>query len=114
MVKENAPIGYQSLAYMLEILSWGMSVVSGHARGGLGSAAIGQLVRQSRSRDPSHSLRKPTFGAMAMTESGGSDISAIAPWQCWIAMPTSGLNGEKIFVTAGHKLVDRGWLSSGQ
>lgn len=106
--KKRPPIGYQSLAFMLETLSWGdvgMYLVT--PGGGLGAAAVestGTLEQKqkflARFKD-----EKPTFAAMAMTESqAGSDTSAIRTTAVldratneWV------LNGEKIFVTAGHK-----------
>ena len=106
--KERPPIGYQSLAFMLETLAWGdvgMYLVT--PGGGLGAAAVEangtpeqKIKFLSRFKD-----EKPTFAAMAMTESQcGSDTSAIRTSAVldkeaneWI------LNGEKIFVTAGHK-----------
>jgi acyl-CoA dehydrogenase len=103
------------LAFMLEILSWGdvgMYLVT--PGGGLGAAAVEatgtpeQKARfLARFKD-----EKPAFGAMAMTESqAGSDTSAIRTTAVldkatneWV------LNGEKIFVTSGHKSLE---LSNG-
>ncbi|MBN2550371.1 MAG: acyl-CoA dehydrogenase family protein [Anaerolineales bacterium] len=104
--KERPRLGYQTLAHMLEMLSWGDSgmylVTPG---GGLGAAAVEaagtpeqKIKFLARFRGP-----KPTFGAMAMTEpQAGSDTSAIRTTAVldqatneWV------LNGEKIFVTAG-------------
>jgi len=106
--KERPRIGYQQLAFMLEMLSWGdtgMYLVT--PGGGLGAAAV------EAAGTPEQKLKflarfrteKPTFGAMAMTESNaGSDTASIRATAVldkekneWI------LNGEKIFVTAGHK-----------
>ena len=110
--EKRPPIGYQSLAYMLEILSWGdVGLYLVTPGGGLGSAAIEATgTPEQKQRFLSRfSQEKPTFGAMAMTESqAGSDTSAIRTTAVldrdtnqWV------LNGEKIFVTAGHKsLVD--------
>jgi len=106
--KERPRIGYQSLAFMLERLSWGdvgMYLIT--PGGGLGAAAV------EAAGSPEQKLKflarfkgeKPTFGAMAMTEpQAGSDTAAIRATAVhdpktneWV------LNGEKIFVTAGHK-----------
>jgi len=110
--KPRPRIGYQSLAHMLEMLSWGdTGLYLCTPGGGLGAAAVDaagtpeQKVKfLARFRE-----EKPVFGAMAMTESqAGSDTSAIRTTAVldqatneWV------LNGEKIFVTAGHKsLID--------
>jgi acyl-CoA dehydrogenase len=106
--KDRPPIGYQSLAFMLEILSWGdvgMYLVT--PGGGLGAAAIEATGTPEQKERFLARFRgeKPTFGAMAMTEpQAGSDTSAIRTTAVldketneWV------LNGEKIFVTAGHK-----------
>ncbi len=109
--KKRPPIGYQSLAFMLEMLGWGdvgMYLVT--PGGGLGAAAV------EAAGTPEQKARflarfkgeKPTFAAMAMTESHcGSDTSAIRATAVldketneWV------LNGEKIFVTAGHKALE--------
>jgi acyl-CoA dehydrogenase len=109
--KERPPIGYQSLAFMLETLSWGdvgMYLVT--PGGGLGAAAVEATGTQEQKQKFLARFRtdKPTFGAMAMTEPQcGSDTSAIRTSAVldkakneWI------LNGEKIFVTAGHKSLE--------
>jgi acyl-CoA dehydrogenase len=109
--KERPPIGYQSLAFMLETLSWGdvgMYLVT--PGGGLGAAAVEATgtVEQKKKFLARFRTEKPTFGAMAMTEPHcGSDTSAIRTTAVldkdrneWI------INGEKIFVTAGHKSLD--------
>lgn len=105
---KRPPIGYQMLAYMMEIISWGdvgMYLVT--PGGGLGAAA----VQAAGSDDQKKKFlarfmdEKPTFAAMCMTEAGaGSDTSAIRSTAVldkqtneWV------LNGEKIFVTAGDK-----------
>jgi len=106
--KKHPPIGYQSLAFLLETLSWGdvgMYLVT--PGGGLGAAAVEATGTEEQKQKflARFSTNKPTFGAMAMTESqAGSDTSAIRTTAVldketdeWI------LNGEKIFVTAGHK-----------
>lgn len=106
--KERPRIGYQMLAHMLEMLSWGdvgMYLVT--PGGGLGAAAVEAAGTPEQKAKFLARFRtdKPTFGAMAMTEpQAGSDTSAIRTTAVldketneWI------LNGEKIFVTAGHK-----------
>jgi acyl-CoA dehydrogenase len=106
--EKRPPIGYQSLAFMLEILSWGdvgMYLVT--PGGGLGAAAVEATgtPEQKQKFLARFAAEKPTFGAMAMTEpQAGSDTAAIRTTAVldpktnqWI------LNGEKIFVTAGHK-----------
>jgi len=106
--KDRPPIGYQSLAFMLETLAWGdvgMYLVT--PGGGLGAAAVEATgtPEQKQKFLARFAAERPTFGAMAMTEPGaGSDTSAIRTTAVldkrtneWI------LNGEKIFVTAGHK-----------
>jgi acyl-CoA dehydrogenase len=106
--KERPRIGYQSLASMLEMLSWGdtgMYLVT--PGGGLGAAAVEAAGTPEQKAKFLARFKgdKPVFGAMAMTEAGaGSDTSAIRTNAVldketneWI------LNGEKIFITAGHK-----------
>ncbi len=111
--KERPRIGYQMLAFMMEMLSWGDVGIYLCTPGGmLGAAAIEaagtaeQKVKfLARFRED-----KPAFGAMAMTESqAGSDTSAIRTTAVldkatneWV------LNGEKIFVTAGQKALEEG------
>jgi acyl-CoA dehydrogenase len=107
-VKKHPPIGYQSLAFMLEMLSWGdVGLYLVTPGGGLGAAAVeaAGTPEQKQKFLARFAAEKPTFGAMAMTEPGaGSDTSAIRATAVldketneWV------LNGEKIFVTAGHK-----------
>jgi acyl-CoA dehydrogenase len=110
--KERPRIGYQNLAHMLEMLSWGdTGIYLVTPGGGLGAAAVEAAGTPEQKAKFLARFRtaKPTFGAMAMTEPGaGSDTSAIRTTAVldketneWI------LNGEKIFVTAGQKsLVD--------
>jgi acyl-CoA dehydrogenase len=106
--KPRPRIGYQMLAFMLEMLSWGdvgMYLVT--PGGGLGAAAVeaNGTPEQKEKFLARYKGEKPVFGAMAMTESQcGSDTSAIRTTavldkvtQEWV------LNGEKIFVTAGNK-----------
>jgi len=106
--KEKPRLGYQSLAFMLEMLSWGdtgMYLVT--PGGGLGAAAVEATGTPEQKERFLARFRgeSPIFGAMAMTESqAGSDTSAIRTTAVldrdrneWV------LNGEKIFVTAGQK-----------
>jgi len=105
---KRPPIGYQMLAHMLEMLSWGdvgMYLVT--PGGGLGAAAVEAAATPEQKEKflARFSDEKPTFAAMCMTEPGaGSDTSAIKTTAIldektneWV------INGEKIFVTAGHK-----------
>jgi acyl-CoA dehydrogenase len=109
--KPRPRIGYQLLAFMLEILSWGdvgMYLVT--PGGGLGAAAVEATgtPEQKAKFLARFKTEKPVFAAMAMTESQcGSDTSAIRTRAVldratneWI------LNGEKIFVTGGHMSLD--------
>ena len=110
--EKRPPIGYQRLTFMLEILSWGdVGMYLSTPGGGLGAAAVqaAGTLEQKEKFLARFSGKKPTFGAMAMTEpQAGSDTSAIRASAVldeetneWV------LNGEKIFVTAGHKsLID--------
>ena len=110
--KKRPPIAYQRLAHMVEMLAWGDAGMYLCIPGGLlGSAAVAAAgTPEQKKRFLSRMTGdKPTFDAMAMTEpQAGSDTSAIRATAVldeetreWI------LNGEKIFVTAGHKaLVD--------
>jgi acyl-CoA dehydrogenase len=111
-VKKRPPIGYQRLAFMLEMLSWGdVGLYLCTPGGGLGAAAVEAAGTEEQKEKflARFSGKKPTFGAMAMTEpQAGSDTSAIRATaeldpktNEWV------INGEKIFVTAGHKsLID--------
>lgn len=105
---KRPPIAYQRLAHMVEMLSWGDAGMYLCIPGGLlGSAAVAATgTPDQKKRFLSRMVGKePTFDAMAMTEpQAGSDTSAIRATAVldqetkeWI------LNGEKIFVTAGHK-----------
>ncbi len=117
--KENGDkrprIGYQALAFMMEMLAWGdvgMYLVT--PGGGLGAAAVEATgTPEQKARFLARfKEEKPTFAAMAMTEPHcGSDTAAIRTTAVldpetneWV------LNGEKIFVTAGHKALE---LSNG-
>ena len=105
---KRPPIGYQLLAHMMEMLAWGdagMYLVT--PGGGLGAAAVQAAgsPEQKQKFLARFADEKPTFAAMCMTEPGaGSDTSAIKATAVldektneWV------INGEKIFVTAGHK-----------
>lgn len=104
--KKYPPIDYQSLAFMLETLSWGdvgMYLVT--PGGSLGAAAVEATGTAEQKKKFLNRFQKeePAFGAMAMTEPQcGSDTSAIRTTAVldhetneWV------INGEKIFVTAG-------------
>jgi acyl-CoA dehydrogenase len=106
--KKRPPIAYQRLAHMVEMLAWGDAGMYLCIPGGLlGSAAVAAAgtPEQKKRFLPRLTGKKPTFDAMAMTEpQAGSDTSAIRATAVldeetkqWV------LNGEKIFVTAGHK-----------
>ena len=111
--KERPHIGYQMLAFMLEMLSWGdVGIYLCTPGGGLGAAAVqanGTPEQQAKFL-ARFGDAKPAFGAMAMTESqAGSDTSAIRTTAVldkakneWV------LNGEKIFVTGGQKSLEEG------
>lgn len=110
MDPDRPRLGYQRLAFMIEILSWGdAGMYLCTPGGGLGAAAVEATgTPEQKQRFLSRFQEdKPVFAAMAMTEpDAGSDTSAIKATaeregDEWV------LNGEKIFVTAGHKsLVD--------
>lgn len=106
--REGPRFGFQRLAVMVEMLSWGDAGMYLCTPGGmLGSAAVsatGTPEQQERFLTRFKG-ETPVFDAMCMTESHcGSDTAAIRATAVldkekneWI------LNGEKIFVTAGHK-----------
>ena len=109
--KDRPPIGYQSLAFMLETLAWGdVGIYLVTPGGGLGAAAVEASGTQEQKEKflARFAAEKPTFAAMAMTEAqAGSDTSAIRTTALldrqtneWV------LNGEKIFVTGGHKSLE--------
>ncbi|MBT3322449.1 MAG: acyl-CoA dehydrogenase [Anaerolineae bacterium] len=115
---KRPPIGYQMLAHMLEILSWGdtgMYLIT--PGGGLGAAAVQSAgtTEQKKKFLARFMGEKPTFAAMCMTEAdAGSDTSKIRANAVldeesneWV------LNGEKIFVTAGDKALTE-YEESGQ
>ena len=104
--KKHPPIGYQSLAFMLETLSWGdVGIYLVTPGGGLGAAAVEATGTSEQKKKflARFQQETPAFGAMAMTESQcGSDTSAIRTTAVldkdtneWV------VNGEKIFITAG-------------
>lgn len=110
--EKRPPINYQRLMVMVEMLSWGDAGIYLCTPGGmLGAAAVSAAgTKEQKQRFLNRFKGKePVFDAMAMTEpQAGSDTSAIRTTAVldeetneWV------LNGEKIFVTAGHKaLVD--------
>jgi len=109
--EKRAPIGYQRLAHLVEMLSWGDAGMYLCTPGGmLGSAAVSASgTPEQKKRFLSRFMgEKPVFDAMAMTESqAGSDTSAIRATaeldketNEWV------LNGEKIFVTSGKKALE--------
>jgi acyl-CoA dehydrogenase len=109
--EKRPPIGYQSLAFMLEVLSWGdVGLYLVTPGGGLGAAAVEATGTPGQKKKflARFATKEPTFGAMAMTEpNAGSDTSAIRTSAIldtdtheWV------LNGEKIFVTAGQKSLE--------
>lgn len=103
-------LDYQQMAHYVEMLSWGdAGLYLCTPRGGLGAAAVAAAgtPEQKAKFLGRFESEKPVFSAMAITEPhAGSDTSAIKTravrdGQEWV------LNGEKIFVTGGHKsLVD--------
>ena len=106
--KEGPRIGFQRLAVMVEMLSWGDAGMYLDTPGGmLGSAAVQAAGTPEQKERFLGRFRgeKPTFDAMCMTEPHcGSDTAVIRTSAVldkekkeWV------LNGEKIFVTAGHK-----------
>jgi acyl-CoA dehydrogenase len=107
-VKKGPPLTYQTLAFVIETLSWGdVGLYLCTPGGGLGGAAVEATgTPEQKKRFLSRFAEdKPAFGAMAMTEAhAGSDMAAIRTKAIldkktneWV------LNGEKIFVTAGKK-----------
>lgn len=111
-VKKDRPsIQYQRLAHLVEMLSWGDTGLYLNTPGGmLGAAAVQATgTPEQKKRFLRNMLgEKPVMDAMAMTEPhAGSEMpsqtrtTAVRDGDEWV------LNGEKIFVTAGHKaLVD--------
>jgi acyl-CoA dehydrogenase len=106
--KERPRQGYQVMAHTIEMLSWGdAGMYLCTPRGGLGSAAVEAAGTDEQKKRFLSKLggEKPVFTAMAITEAeAGSDNSAI---KCRAVLDEKTnewiLNGEKIFITAGHK-----------
>ncbi len=109
--KEGPRLGYQRLAYSAEILSWGdTGLYLCSPVGLLGAAAVAATgTKEQKERFLARlSGDKPVFDAMALTEPhAGSAMpamvrtTAVREGDFWV------LNGEKIFVTGGHKaLID--------
>jgi acyl-CoA dehydrogenase len=109
--KEGPRIGFQRLAFSVEMLSWGDVGMWLCTPGGLlGAAAVNATgTPEQKERFLSRfSEDEPVFDAMALTEAhAGSAMpaevrtTAVRDGDEWV------LNGEKIFVTTGHKaLVD--------
>src|SRR3990172_10532533 len=75
--KDRPPIGYQSLAFMLETLAWGdVGLYLVTPGGGLGAAAVEATgtPEQKQKFLARFATEKQKFGAMAMTEpQAGSD-----------------------------------------
>ncbi|HHH81469.1 MAG TPA: acyl-CoA dehydrogenase [Chloroflexi bacterium] len=110
--KRKGPgISFQRLAVTAEMLSWGdVGLWLCTPGGGLGAAAVNATGTPEQKERFLARFRgeKPVFDAMALTEPhAGSAMpaevrtTAVRDGDSWV------LNGEKIFVTAGHKaLVD--------
>lgn len=109
--KDRPRIGYQRLAFSAEVLSWGdTGLYLCSPVGLLGAAAVAATgTPEQKARFLTRfSGEKPVLDAMALTEPhAGSAMpamvrtTAVRDGDSWV------LNGEKIFVTAGHKaLID--------
>ena len=106
--KDKPKQGFQVMAHTIEILSWGdAGIYLCLPRGGLGSAAVDAAGTPEQKKKFLSKLggEKPVFTAMAITEAeAGSDNSAI---KCKAELDEKTnewvLNGEKIFITGGHK-----------
>lgn len=106
--KKKPRQAYQVMAHTIEMLSWGdAGMYLCTPRGGLGSAAVEAAGTPEQKMKFLSRLNgeEPVFTAMAITEAqAGSDNSAI---QCRAVLDKEAnewvLNGEKIFITAGHK-----------
>ncbi len=109
--KEGPRISFQRMAFQTEVLSWGdVGMWLCTPGGGLGAAAVNAAgTDEQKARFLArHRGEKPVFDAFALTEPhAGSAMpaevrtTAVKDGEEWV------LNGEKIFVTAGHKaLVD--------
>lgn len=109
--RKGPSIDYQRLAFTAEILSWGDAAMYLCTPAGmLGAAAVQATgtLEQKKHFLARFSGDKPIFDAMAMTEShAGSEMPAATRTTAVRAGDEWVLNGEKIFVTGGHKaLVD--------
>ncbi len=109
--KEGPSISFQRLAVTAEMLSWGdVGLWLCTPGGGLGGAAVNATGTPEQKERFLSRFRgeEPAFDAMALTEPhAGSAMpaevrtTAVRDGDEWV------LNGEKIFVTAGHKaLID--------
>ena len=108
--EDKPSIGYQGMAHYVEMMSWGdAGLYLCTPRGGLGAAAVSAAGTPEQKAKFLERFNgdKAVFSAMAITEPhAGSDTAAIKTTAVqdgdeWV------LNGEKIFVTGGHKsLVD--------
>jgi acyl-CoA dehydrogenase len=109
--KKYPPIGYQRFAYMAEMLSWGdTGLYLCSPVGLLGAAAVDATgTPEQKKRFLSRFQgEKPVFDGMAMTEPhAGSEMPSQTRTTAALDREEWVLNGEKIFVTGGHKaLVD--------
>lgn len=108
--KEGPSISFQRLAFTAEMLSWGdVGLWLCTPGGGLGAAAVNATgtPEQKERFLARFGGDQPVFDAMALTEPhAGSAMpaevrtTAVRDGEEWI------LNGEKIFVTAGHKALN--------
>ncbi|MCK5645833.1 MAG: acyl-CoA dehydrogenase family protein [Anaerolineales bacterium] len=109
--KDRPSIYFQRTAHLVEMLSWGdTGLYLNTPVGMLGTAAVRATGTPEQKKRFLRNIlgEKPTLDAMAMTEPhAGSEMpsqtrtTAVRDGDEWV------LNGEKIFVTAGHKaLVD--------
>lgn len=109
--RKGPRIGFQTQAFLIEMLSWGDAGLTLCTPGfGLGTAAVqaAGTPEQKKKFLAKHQGETPIFDCMALTEPhAGSAMpaevraTAVRDGDDWV------LNGEKIFVTAGHKsLVD--------
>jgi acyl-CoA dehydrogenase len=103
---DGASIASQTLVHVIEMQSWGDAGIylcgPGAGLGGAAVEATGTPEQKARFL-ARYKEGKPKWASMAMTEPHcGSDTAAIRTTavrdgDCWV------LNGEKIFVTSGHK-----------
>jgi acyl-CoA dehydrogenase len=108
--KEGPRISFQRMAFQTEVLSWGdVGMWLCTPGGGLGAAAVNAAgTDEQKARFLArHRGEKPVFDAFALTEPhAGSAMpaevrtTAVKDGDEWV------LNGEKIFVTAGHKALE--------